>query len=97
MQKQDFFKAFYEALNIRGFRIDHDLFYYLIQIADTDDCRCLVLPWLEQLDRTYDVDKFQDILDITDTWETAWLFVMQYGAKYIGKNKFLITVSKLYS
>ena len=96
MHKHKFYEAFFDSLNVRGFCVDHDLLYYLIQLDITTDCKCLVLPWLSYIDRGYDEDKFQDILSITDTWEEAWLFVMGQGVRYCGNNPYLITVSKLY-
>ncbi len=96
MNKQTFYEAFFSALNVRGFAVDHDLLYFLIQMDISEDCKCLVLPWLSYLDRSYDEDKFQDILAITDTWEEAWVSVFHHGAKYMGNNPYLHMVYQLF-
>lgn len=96
MHKIKFYQSFFNAVNVRGFYIDHELLLDLISQETDDDCKCLILPWLEYLERSYDEKQMLDILDITDTWESAWLYIMPFGVKYVGNNEYLIFISKLY-
>lgn len=35
------------------------------------------------------VEKFDEIVAITDTWESAWLKVFERGLEYVGRNSIL--------